>query len=608
MECFEAGGRFVNLISSITLALFSRSGTVSSKRREDSRRKRAWEQWWQHRPGGTLNAVLERELGAQEEWTDTATDEGSQRQKRVAAGGIRSSRQYGPSEELYSDPGRMLFGKSDSLTETACRRGLLEDIRFSLNLWLFNSFSLFRKITRKLFMLEIDSHEQARARRKAKRRLRTWKRLHTYTASDAILRAGYPLEEHSVTTDDGYVLQMHRIPRKQSAETVFFQHGVLDTSLGWVAIGTGGSAAFAAYDDGFDVWLGNTRANPPRVNVRSSKRGSKYWRWSANDLAFLDLKAQLEYIHQLKLKELLKASLSHAPTQRIERNEEFPHSRSEINLSSHSTGANMKKNDILPYRLQAVGHSLGAACLLMYAVHSRMQGRQHHIQRLILLSPAGFHTKIPFAIKPCKFLIPIITWGVDMMRPKSGMGLRLPSWPLRWITFKLMADVNRSPILFDLFSAAISALTSGDSSQWTKAMTIPHYSPKSMPAVSLHTANQFAQWARNPVFAMYDYGTTKNMKVYGTESPPSIAKNYHLLADLPVNLALGSLDGLIPPDNVREHMYWLEKGGVRYTAREFEYGHLDFTFGVGDEVVSFIMSSLQETCAPKTLLLQANNS
>ena len=40
-------------------------------------------------------------------------------------------------------------------------------------------------------------------------------------------------------------------------------HGILDTSIGWVANGVTGSQAFAAYDAGFDVWLGNSRANPP---------------------------------------------------------------------------------------------------------------------------------------------------------------------------------------------------------------------------------------------------------------------------------------------------------------------------------------------------------
>ena len=50
-------------------------------------------------------------------------------------------------------------------------------------------------------------------------------------------------------------------------DVVFFMHGVFDTSMGWVSNGVTGSQAFAAYDQGFDVWLGNSRANPPRSHI-----------------------------------------------------------------------------------------------------------------------------------------------------------------------------------------------------------------------------------------------------------------------------------------------------------------------------------------------------
>ena len=50
-------------------------------------------------------------------------------------------------------------------------------------------------------------------------------------------------------------------------DVVFFMHGILDTSMGWVSNGVTGSNAFAAYDAGFDVWLGNSRANPPRLHM-----------------------------------------------------------------------------------------------------------------------------------------------------------------------------------------------------------------------------------------------------------------------------------------------------------------------------------------------------
>jgi hypothetical protein len=86
---------------------------------------------------------------------------------------------------------------------------------------------------------------------------------------------------------------------------VFFQHGVLDTSLGWVANGVQGSAAFAAYDQGFDVWLGNSRANPPRLHSnRSVQRGGRYWNYSINELGLSDIAAQIGKIHQIKVAEL----------------------------------------------------------------------------------------------------------------------------------------------------------------------------------------------------------------------------------------------------------------------------------------------------------------
>ena len=49
-------------------------------------------------------------------------------------------------------------------------------------------------------------------------------------------------------------------------------HGILDTSLGWVSNGVAGSSAFAAYDAGFDVWLGNSRANPPFLHESAPQR------------------------------------------------------------------------------------------------------------------------------------------------------------------------------------------------------------------------------------------------------------------------------------------------------------------------------------------------
>ena len=112
------------------------------------------------------------------------------------------------------------------------------------------------------------------------------------------MQSGYPAEEHEVTTTDGYRLRMDRLPRS-GKRVVFFVHGILDTSLSWVCTGATESQAFAAWDAGCDVWLANSRSNPPRLHVDPAFQGPAYWHYSVNELGLHDLHAQvrLSLIH-----------------------------------------------------------------------------------------------------------------------------------------------------------------------------------------------------------------------------------------------------------------------------------------------------------------------
>jgi hypothetical protein len=82
------------------------------------------------------------------------------------------------------------------------------------------------------------------------------------------------------------------------------QHGILDTSLGWVSSGATGSQAFAAFDAGADVWLGSSRANPPRRHADPERRAAAYWAYSMNELGMEDVAAQVERIDAVKTAEL----------------------------------------------------------------------------------------------------------------------------------------------------------------------------------------------------------------------------------------------------------------------------------------------------------------
>ena len=63
-----------------------------------------------------------------------------------------------------------------------------------------------------------------------------------FKQTQIIAYRGYPSEIHHVTTDDGYILELHRIPRGQNEaadpsvkkRAVFLQHGLLGTSADWV--------------------------------------------------------------------------------------------------------------------------------------------------------------------------------------------------------------------------------------------------------------------------------------------------------------------------------------------------------------------------------------
>jgi lysosomal acid lipase/cholesteryl ester hydrolase len=108
------------------------------------------------------------------------------------------------------------------------------------------------------------------------------------------VQRGYPWEGHKVLTKDGYQLTLHRLPRKHARQAAFFVHGVMDTALGWVCTSVTESLAFGAWTAGYDVWLASCRNNPPRCHVRPDRHSSsKYFAYSVNEIALLDLGAQV---------------------------------------------------------------------------------------------------------------------------------------------------------------------------------------------------------------------------------------------------------------------------------------------------------------------------
>ncbi|GFO02254.1 lipase [Plakobranchus ocellatus] len=104
-------------------------------------------------------------------------------------------------------------------------------------------------------------------------------------AAELITSRGYPCEEHEVTTKDGNVLTLQRIPHgRQNKEyngrrpVSLLKHGVFGSATSFVVNRANESLAFLLVDSGVDVWLANSRGNAySRRHKTLSPSYNKFW-------------------------------------------------------------------------------------------------------------------------------------------------------------------------------------------------------------------------------------------------------------------------------------------------------------------------------------------
>ncbi|XP_043662469.1 lipase 1 [Drosophila teissieri] len=109
----------------------------------------------------------------------------------------------------------------------------------------------------------------------------------------------HPAETHQVTTDDKYILTLHRIARP-GAKPVLLVHGLEDSSSTWIVMGPESGLGYFLYANGYDVWMGNVRGNRySKGHVKLNPNTDKsYWTFSWHEIGMYDLPAMIDGVLQ----------------------------------------------------------------------------------------------------------------------------------------------------------------------------------------------------------------------------------------------------------------------------------------------------------------------
>ena len=113
---------------------------------------------------------------------------------------------------------------------------------------------------------------------------------------------GYSYESHTVTTEDGYILSLHRIPGKVGEAAtnrypVLLVHGNLDSADDWVANSEKLAPSFAISRAGYDVWAINSRGNYySQKHTKYNIFDFAYWQFSFEEMGLYDIPATIDYI------------------------------------------------------------------------------------------------------------------------------------------------------------------------------------------------------------------------------------------------------------------------------------------------------------------------
>lgn len=342
---------------------------------------------------------------------------------------------------------------------------------------------------------------------------------------------GYPAEEYTVQTEDGYLLYIQRIPAGRvedscdihgcpPKEVVFLQHGLLCSASNWITNLPNESFAFLLADAGFDVWMGNVRGNTYGLrHIKYKTNSNKFWDFSWDEMVKYDLPAMLKFV-------TAKTSQS---------------------------------------SVYYVGHSQGTA--IGFAGFSRNEEMAKMVKTFFALAPV---TTVAYAKGPLKLLAqnPI---EISMVHIMLGERDFLSSTPMiRRLGKEFCSNDIYKQVCVDLLF-----LLCGFDYDGLNQTRLPVYYTHTPAGTSVKNMIHWFQMVDSKTFQMYDYGYLGNKIHYGQFKAPLYDPEE---MKVPVALYYGENDWLADPKDVKNLIPKLQN--LIHSVEISKWNHLDFIWGM----------------------------
>ncbi|KAL3621112.1 sphingosine N-acyltransferase subunit lip1 [Castilleja foliolosa] len=337
---------------------------------------------------------------------------------------------------------------------------------------------------------------------------------------DVIEPSGFHCSEHTTQTKDGYLLGLQRVSSpsnivRQRGSTVLLIHGLFMAGDAWFMNSPNQSLGFILANHGFDVWVGNVRGTRwSRGHVSLSEKDKKFWDWSWQELALYDLGEMIRYVY------------------------------SETNT-----------------KVIIVGHSQGT--IMSLAAFTRPDISEM-VEAAALLCPISYleHITTRFVLRLVKMGIDevILAMGIHELNFKSILGTRI---------MDMMCEGH-------LDCADLLSSITGENCCFNNSRVDFYLENEPHPSSSKNLHHLF-QMIRKGTFAMYDYGTWKNLLYYSQTNPPVFDLSL-IPSTLPIWMGYGGKDALADVADVHHTLNELpSKPDLLYLEN---YGHIDFLLSV----------------------------